>query len=365
MGTQQLSIRCGCGQATFTTNKAVRYRCSACNGEISLQWGHNINRYRGSSDQSLFNENRSKCIRFKEGRVRDVPMNPASPHLSRGQGSGRKRALICGVSYKNQKYKLRGTLNDAYEMRNFLLQSWAFSKDTIRMLTEEDGRNSTIVPTKRKMEEGMRWLVEGCKSGDSLVFYFSGHGINQREASPGDETDGLDESLCPVDFSTEGVIRDNDLNSILVHPLPSGVTLHAIVDACHSGTILDLPWVFNSKRNEWVDNSPPSGAFKGTNGGRAISFSACRDDQMAADTSAFSNRGMNGALTMSFIQALTNNNLNLSYYKLLVAMQEAISKSRGSRFRIILDKFLRRYFVQDPFLSSSQKFDTKNTKFQL
>ncbi|KAL8143577.1 hypothetical protein V2J09_016609 [Rumex salicifolius] len=341
----------------MTTNKAPCFRCSLCSNEIRDR----------DSDHGLLS-NRKKCIRYKGGRVSDFPTDNKTPRAVGGGGKGvaSKRALVCGVSYKNQKYKLRGTQNDAFDMRTFLVQRWGFSPTNIRMLTEEGNGRGGSTPTKKNIEQGMRWLVEGCKAGDSLVFYFSGHGVNQQENSYGDEIDGLDESLCPVDFSTSGVIRDDDINAALVRPLPHGVTLHAIVDACHSGTILDLPWVYNAKpRKEWVDNSPPSGANnKGTSGGRAISFSACRDDQMAADTSAFSNKGMNGALTMSFIQAL-NNNQDLSYHKLLVTMQDAISKSRGSRFRIMLDKFLHRYFVQDPLLSSSEIFDINDTKFHL
>lgn len=93
------------------------------------------------------------------------------------------------------------------------------------------------------MLESLKWLVEGCKSGDSLVFYFSGHGLQQPDLKE-DELDGFDETLCPVDFLQEGMIVDNDLNSILVWPLKNGVTLHALVDACHSGTILDLSYVY-------------------------------------------------------------------------------------------------------------------------
>ena len=36
------------------------------------------------------------------------------------------------------------------------------------------------------------------------------------------------------------MIVDNDLNRLLVNPLPPGVRLHAIIDACHSGSMLDL-----------------------------------------------------------------------------------------------------------------------------
>lgn len=34
----------------------------------------------------------------------------------------------------------------------------------------------------------------------------------------------------------------------------------------------------------WEDHRPPSGVYKGTNGGEVISFSGCDDDQTAADT---------------------------------------------------------------------------------
>ena len=37
-----------------------------------------------------------------------------------------------------------------------------------------------------------------------------------------------------------GQIVDDELNQILVNPLAPGVRLHAIIDACHSGSMLDL-----------------------------------------------------------------------------------------------------------------------------
>ena len=86
--------------------------------------------------------------------------------------------------------------------------------------------------------------MKDCQPGDSLVFYFSGHGLQQKDLQE-DEIDGFDETICPVDFMREGMIVDNDINSLIVRPLKEGVTLHAIVDACHSGTILDLAYVYN------------------------------------------------------------------------------------------------------------------------
>ena len=93
----------------------------------------------------------------------------------------------------------------------------------------------------------LNWLVQGCQPGDSLLFHYSGRGSRQRN-SRGNEVDGYDETLCPLDFETQGMIVDDDINAIIVRPLPLGVKLHAIIDAGHSGTVLDLPFLCRMNR---------------------------------------------------------------------------------------------------------------------
>lgn len=93
----------------------------------------------------------------------------------------------------------------------------------------------------------MYWLVQGCQPGDSLLFHYSGHGSRQRNYN-GDEVDGYDETLCPLDFETQGMIVDDEINATIVKPLIRGVKLHAIIDACHSGTVLDLPFLCRMNR---------------------------------------------------------------------------------------------------------------------
>ena len=87
----------------------------------------------------------------------------------------------------------------------------------------------------------MHWLVQGCSYGDSLVFQFSGLGA-QVPDDDGDELDGMDEALCPVGSFQQGPILDDEINQAIVRPLVHGAKLHAIVDACHSATVLDLPY---------------------------------------------------------------------------------------------------------------------------
>jgi hypothetical protein len=57
------------------------------------------------------------------------------------------------------------------------------------------------------------WPVNGSRRGDTVVFYFAGHG-SQVEDFNGDEHDGYDEVLCPYDMAPHGgrnLILDDDL----------------------------------------------------------------------------------------------------------------------------------------------------------
>lgn len=53
----------------------------------------------------------------------------------------------------------------------------------------------------------------------------------------GDEEDGLDETLMPVDYEDVGHIVDDEIHSILVDGLQAGSSLTSVIDTCHSGTV--------------------------------------------------------------------------------------------------------------------------------
>ncbi|XP_059653313.1 metacaspase-1-like isoform X2 [Cornus florida] len=298
----------------------------------------------------------------------DYPVGSLAMQLklnSFSQAHPRRRALLCGVSYNNRKIKLKGTMNDVGRMRSLLVDQFNFPSDSIFVLAE-DLNFPNRIPTKQNVQKGLKWLVEDCQSGDSLVFYFSGHGLRQPDFD-GDEVDGFDETLCPVDFKTAGMILDNEINNTIVKPLKEGVTLHAIIDTCHSGTILDLEHVYDRKNRKWVDNKPPSGAKKSTSGGHAICFSACEDHQLAADTNAFSGKEMAGAMTFNFVKAIKSHP-QISYGELLNYMHEEIEaalRKAGCLNNKILNKMFRRRMIQEPQLSSSKEFNVETTIFKL
>jgi metacaspase-1 len=97
-------------------------------------------------------------------------------------------------------------------------------------------------PNSDNIKAGIAWLVSGAKSGDNLFMHYSGHGGSMRDQDK-DEADGMDETLIPVDYDKKGQIRDDDVYDMLVTKIPAGCHLTVIMDCCHSGTILDLPYL--------------------------------------------------------------------------------------------------------------------------
>ncbi|KAI4342284.1 hypothetical protein MLD38_026925 [Melastoma candidum] len=276
----------------------------------------------------------------------------------------KKRAFLCGVSYRKKKYELKGTINDVKNMKQLLINGFAFSEGSIHILTEDE-KDEGRRPTRKNILESLKWLVKDSAPGDSLLFFFSGHGLRYPESEKGDELDGFDESICPVDFVREGVIRDNEINSIIVEPLKEGVMLHAIIDACHSGTVLDLPYEYDYNNDKWLDVGPPSGTYKGTRGGIAICLSACPDAELAADTSALAGRKMSGAMTTSFINSL-NRQPSLTYRDLLNSMNKVIDEANQSNCLNApgLSRVFNAKLSQEPVLSASGTFNVRK-KFEL
>src|SRR5271163_89930 len=76
----------------------------------------------------------------------------------------------------------------------------------------DDQQNPAGRPTRANIIRAMHWLVAGAQPNDSLFLHYSGHG-SQTEDLDGDEEDGLDETILPVDFKTAGMIIDDVYSS--------------------------------------------------------------------------------------------------------------------------------------------------------
>lgn len=155
--------------------------------------------------------------------------------------SGRKKALLVGVNYIGQNIALAGCINDARNEKALLQGAFGFKEENIVMLTEDQDDESKL-PTCARIREGLHWLIDDALPGDSLFFAYSGHGSQVKDLS-GEEEDGLNECICPLDCMTawpRNVILDDELNDIFYDSLPSGVSCVCVFDCCHSGSMGDL-----------------------------------------------------------------------------------------------------------------------------
>ncbi|KAH8918555.1 hypothetical protein BT69DRAFT_1285591 [Atractiella rhizophila] len=292
--------------------------------------------------------------------------------------SGRRRALLIGINYTGViKEELKGCHNDVHNMKKFLIDRYNYKAKDIVTLLDHPKRGKREVPTRKNIIDAMKWLVQDARVNDSLFMHFSGHG-GQTEDLDGDEDDGFDEVIYPVDFQKSGHIVDDEMHDILVKNLPAGCRLTVIFDCCNSGTALDLPYIYSTegkvkepniltdigngvfgavgayvrkdingviKAFRATGNKVVNGA-KVTEEGRkvktsaadVISWSGCKDSQQSADTEQ---SGLaTGAMSWAFIKSL-NQEPKQSYLQLLNSIR----------------KELKGRYAQKPQLSSSHPLD--------
>jgi len=165
----------------------------------------------------------------------------------------------------------------------------------------------------------------------------------------------------------------------MVKPLPAGCRLTAIFDSCHSGSVLDLPYMYSTegKLKEpriladagsgllqsglTYMRGDRKGALTGmvkmvkgaamtkrsdrktkqtrTSPADVISWSGCKDNQTSADTTEAGQS--TGAMSFAFMSALSANP-NQTYQQLLNSVRD----------------ILRKKYSQKPQLSSSHPMDT-------
>jgi len=135
-----------------------------------------------------------------------------------------------------------GCHNDVLNMKKYLEEVQGFQDYDMEILMD-DGYHKN--PTRSNIMNAYRDIVSKSYEGDTVFCHYSGHGGRLRDQD-GDEDDGYDETLIPVDFESAGQIRDDDLLKELVKPMRKGVNMTCLMDCCHSGTVLDLPYRFTA-----------------------------------------------------------------------------------------------------------------------
>jgi hypothetical protein len=143
----------------------------------------------------------------------------------------RIKAVLVGVDFyqRTDVPPLLGCVNDVALLRRILKECFAVPNEDIRVVVNERATKANIV-------HRLRTMVREAEAGDTLVFYFSGHGSQIRDRDGDELTDWLDELICPydMDWDRRTYVVDDDLD-VLFAELPPDVVLEAFVDCCFWG----------------------------------------------------------------------------------------------------------------------------------
>lgn len=157
-----------------------------------------------------------------------------------------KYAILCGLDYNN-------TLNSGSyiaNVLNFLIQKCDYYSGNVIIVSDcKDFRKTNA--TKMYIVNSIYSIINKCKPGDSLFFYYYGHGSLERIRG-----DIFDNIIVPSDHKSDVCIQNDFLYKILIQDFPSNVTLYAFFDCCQSDKMFDLPYhieinpCYQTKKNQ-------------------------------------------------------------------------------------------------------------------
>lgn len=268
---------------------------------------------------SISKSNKGKKLSLFD-RLRKHYSPPTNDHINEDNNiKGVKRALLIGINYFESEYELHGCINDASNIKRLLVNSYNYLDENIILLS--DDKASVSMPTKQNIIDSIDYLVSLTQPGDTLFVFYSGHGIQIKDVD-GDETynggaHGFDDALCPCDFNDNGFILDDLLKEILVNKIVAGAKLRVFFDCCHSGSALDLPFLYESNKMLKIEDLNKKSS-------NCLLISGCKDSQTSADANI--NNQYSGALTWAIIQTLmTSANITTTWKEFLLIMQHNLS----------------------------------------
>jgi hypothetical protein len=91
----------------------------------------------------------------------------------------RKKALIIGINYYGTQHELGGCINDAMNVKEFLVNDRGFSPsshDMVVMTDDPENQDTPFYPTVANVMAAFEWLTSYNDAGDIVWLSYSGHG---------------------------------------------------------------------------------------------------------------------------------------------------------------------------------------------
>lgn len=144
----------------------------------------------------------------------------------------KKRAVLAGINkYHDSSIRsLQYSVADVGSVYDLLIDSTrgGFNNVDVRLMVDDS--QNIDVPNRSNLMSAVKSLTETASGRDVILFFFSGHGIEQNRKSYLLSSDSrinvLDETAVPIEWIKDHMIKSNARAKIL------------ILDACHAGALI-------------------------------------------------------------------------------------------------------------------------------
>ncbi|MBX9695262.1 MAG: caspase family protein [Cyanobacteria bacterium] len=264
-------------------------------------------------------------------------LGSARAETSEAKAEPEKFALMIGINdYKTSP--LSGCENDTLEFKKLLVEDYGFKDDGthIRVLLNRQATKQNIVSAIRQ-----QLIANAKKSPDAIfVFQYSGHG-SQVPDRDGDEPDGLDETICPVDTTMDGKgdIMDDELGDLVKELTEHTENVTLILDCCHSGSNLRAS-EFKSRRLDRPALIAKARKTRGAGEGqdkpilppssRYVALVGCMPNELSLETEVVQGKS-HGLMTYNLINSLRHSSPSITYRELWSKVSSAVSQYASSQ----------------------------------
>ena len=252
------------------------------------------------------------------------------------------RALFVGIdkylySTKNRPEAdfgdLKGAVGDAGRIKIALQVAYGLDldKQVAGKCSSQNAVSITLTDycaTRSAILGGLQKLIDVSAPGDTVIFYYAGHGSQIADDQVSDQASGMNDTILPTDArkpnaESEAEILDRELRGYIDEAVAKGLRVVTIFDSCDSGTATrDLRFHRDSEGNRVIEGDRDSGGrsapllrvrglvrpalppVRGPGGGYRVHLAASADGTIAREVATTADGQRAGVFTTALVNAL-------------------------------------------------------------
>ena len=250
------------------------------------------------------------------------PVDAQAASASVAPDTRRINALIVGIDrYRHSDARqpgavfsdLRGAVGDAQRFKQALAELYGVDVDvpTDDACDSSNDVTTTLTDdcaTRARILKALEQRIETLSPGDTLLFYFAGHGSRYRDDEARDQDTGYNGTILPTDArnpdGSPGDIFDVELKALKDRATAAGLYFVSVFDSCNSATATRTGAAGLSRSAPALAVArPPSPATVAASGdGYWVHLAAAQDGEEAQETGGVGTRA--GVFTTALLDTL-------------------------------------------------------------